>query len=87
MNKAIHIYRTDGTYIKEERDTKPTLVEMQMIVGGYIQPLQVDHEGHRRTMIVNEEGKLRSLPLNLRATKIAGLTIVGDVLILEGWRL
>jgi len=77
----------DGTYKKREAPSKPSLEEMQQIVGGYIEPLRVEHEGHIRTMVVNEEGKLIRLPLNIRASEIAGREIVGNVFILEGYRM
>ena len=85
--KYIHIYHMDGNYEKREAPTKPTLKEMQELVGGYIEPLQVRHEGKSRTMVVNEEGLLMNLPRNPGASAIAGTVIVGNVFILEGYRL
>ncbi len=84
--KYIHIYKTDNSYEKREASTKPDLEEMQRIVGGYIEPLRVCHEGHTRTMVVNEDGISLGLHVNHAASRIAGRPIVGDVFILEGYR-
>ena len=46
---------------------KPTLKEMQDIVGGYIELVYDD--GHTQ-IICNEEGKLLGLPINKEATDI-----------------
>lgn len=84
--KYIHIIKADGGYGKREAPTKPTLEEMQHIVGGYIEPVKVIHEGHIRTMVVNEEGNCMGLPANTVASNAAGRRVVGDVLVLQGYR-
>ena len=85
--KYLHIYKADGTYEKREAPTKPTLKQMQELVGGYIESVRVEHEEHMRTMVVNEEGFLMGLGFNLNASQIAHRQIVGNVFILEGYRL
>lgn len=85
MNKAT-IIRVDGT--KEELDHRPTLKEAQGIVGGYIEFVTV---GGNKTLIVDEEGKIKNKPTNRGVTNIYGSQIyggyiVGDVILLEGWR-
>lgn len=61
-----------------------SLKEMQEIVGGYIEILDLRNG---KIIILNEEGKLENLPYNLEATvmyRSAYLTsdfIVGDVLV------
>lgn len=74
--------------------TKPTLKELQKYVGGYVEVIKL-RDG--RQMIVNEEAALRGdmLP-NERATDLiiqTGTTvnigsrgIVGDVVVVSGWR-
>jgi len=84
--KYIHIYKTDGTHEKRKTPTKPSLEEMQRLVGGYIEPLKVVHEGHTRTMMVNEDGRRLDLPFNAKASLIARRSIYGNVFILEGYR-
>ena len=46
-------------------DKKPTLEEMQDFVGGYIQVV-VGVDGSQ--IIINEEGKIHGLPMNMVAT-------------------
>ena len=57
------IIRTDGTRreICPANGTDFTLEEMQSIVGGYIEQVELDEE---TTMVVNEEGKLMMLPFS-----------------------
>ena len=48
-----------------------TLEELQGYVGGIIQIIPLDGEGHEdRLLVVHEEGKLIDLPFNLPATLI-----------------
>lgn len=61
-----------------------TLTEAQTIVGGYVELI---HLFDGRIMLINEEGKLAGLPLNVEATRLflverAGYdVIVGDALV------
>ena len=46
-----------------------TLEEMQRVVGGRIEIIPLDREGlEDRLLVIHEEGKLISLPLNIFAT-------------------
>ena len=67
------LYCTDFT-IKEITPANGiyfTLEEMQENVGGLIQIIPLDGEGHEdRLLVVHEEGKLIDLPYNLPATLI-----------------
>ena len=70
-------------FIVPKNGTDFSLEDLQIIVGGYIEIVPL---GDERIMVVNEEGKIHRLPLNVRATCIvngAGIadTIVGNVLI------
>ena len=76
------IYRVDGTL---ETVTPAagefTLDEVQSIVGGYVELVQLA-EGF---LLVDEDGRYKGLPLNLQATALAilslgPLTIVGTAL-------
>jgi len=69
----------------------PTLEECQKFVGGYIEIQRVKFNGEDGQMILNEEGKLHGLDVNLPATEIFRNTypmtddyIVGPVLVLTG---
>lgn len=89
MNSAT-VVRVDGT--TEELDCRPTLVEAQQIVGGYIELVKAkDHWGNSVTLVMDEEGKLKNKPTNKSITmtygpSIRGGYVVGDAIILEGWR-
>lgn len=78
---AAKIYKTTGEVIEVEpkngKDFK--LKELQEIVHGYIELVILSPTEY---MVVNEEGHLISLPLNLSATILYKKDlIVGDVLI------
>ena len=87
------IIKTDGTRqpVQPANGSDFTLEEMQAdgttrsIVGGYIELVELDGS---TTMVVNEEGKLIPLSLNLEASRIFRAHhpaskdfIVGDVLV------
>jgi len=79
-NKAT-VIKVDGTEIA--LSTRPSLIEAQRIVGGFIQLLRV---AHGLTLVVDEEGKLNGKPRNARASDYYQLgDLVGDVIVLEGW--
>jgi|TARA_B100001093_G_C26756703_1_gene983782 hypothetical protein len=75
------------------RKGKLSLEEMQKEVGGYIEIVKGKMHGKTFTMIINEEGKLRELPMNVWATiafnEALGITdpnkwvdvIAGDVVV------
>lgn len=80
------IVKVSGSIL--ELDYRPTLKEAQEIVGGYIELVKV---GSNLTLVVDEEGKIKNKPCNKIITanygsKIYGGYIVGDVIILEGWK-
>jgi len=60
-----------------------SLKGMQMAVDGYIEPVYLSD----KVILVNEEGLLRSLPVNEEASEMANQILVGDVLVLsrEEW--
>lgn len=68
----------------QPKDKKFSLAELQGFVGGYIQIIEITEE---EWMVMNEEGKLKGMPINLaacaRTMGIINLSdeIVGDVLI------
>ena len=58
-----------------------SLEELKNIVGGYIEIVPLESG---EIMIVNEEGKLYHLPVNMQATHLYGYEIiVGDVLVCD----
>jgi hypothetical protein len=85
MNTDSILYRTNGTQeaVKPKNKKNFTLKELQGFVGGYIETFFLTKN---QIMVVNEEGKLDELPLNVRATEIIRKydsidTIVGDALV------
>ena len=89
--KLAAILKVDGTLVPLPK-REPTLEEMQKIVGGYIQMIEIMFLNEPGQMIMNEDGKVNGLPVNHKATAIAltmsGIDkedyIVGDVIILMG---
>lgn len=88
MKKAT-IYQAAGAIrkVEPENGTDFSLGELQRIVGGYI---QIVHLNDGRLLIVNEEGKLRNLKPNWRATMLCRKAIakwtdmiVGDALVCD----
>jgi hypothetical protein len=83
MAKLIKADGTEST-VEPRRKKKFTLEELQKFVGGYIEALVIPRTPDGDLMIVNEEGKLKHLPVNVAAS---GLylrdSIVGDVVILK----
>ena len=80
------VYRTDGQ--EETINTPPkhlSLGDAQRAIGGRVELVRL---GSGRGLLVNEEGLLKRLPLNAKATEIAGQPIVGDAVLVvrgEGW--
>jgi hypothetical protein len=58
-----------------------SLKQLQEAVGGYIEVLPV-HGQPNMIAVVNEEGRLRDLPVNPTASRIVGYEVVGDVAII-----
>lgn len=80
------IYKTNGEIIDiEPKNGKDfQLKELKDIVGGYIETVTLPND---EFMVVNEEGKIMGLPVNINATEIYHRKIgrwdyiVGDCLI------
>jgi len=70
------IIRVNGTTEEVEMDKEDGLLQMQKIVGGYIEAVPVDG-GY---LIVNEDGRREGLSRNSKACDLYGGLIVGDVL-------
>lgn len=86
MSLGAYIIHTDSNpeYVMPKNGTDFKLEELQKIVNGLIEIVPLDG---RRIMVVNEEGKLMGLPVNVFATQIYRVynntndVIVGDALI------
>jgi len=75
--------KTDGTIEEVAIDKDNSLKQMQDAVGGYIELIYL-HPKTDEVMVVNEEGLIFGLPVNEHASKLAGQSIVGNVLICKG---
>ena len=79
------ILKSNGTIVVTEpkNEIDFSLEEMQAIVGGYVEVVNLK-DG--RIIVLNEDGKLKHLPLNVQATQLYNMPddfIVGDVLVCE----
>jgi hypothetical protein len=89
VNRATIIY-TSG--VVTELDHKPSLIEAQAIIGGYITAIYVtDKIGKVITLIMDEEGINKNSPVNAKVSELYNLPkyipqVVGRVIALEGWR-
>ena len=80
------IIKTDGTKVEVQPKDKHgyfSLEELQDAVGGYI---ELAYLKGGKTMVINEEGKILGLKINVEATKLYSEVdsndyIVGDVLV------
>lgn len=66
--RYVIIIRSDGEVAKKLWLPEMGLLELQELVGGYIETAPADSEGF--LLIVNDEGKLFDLPRNKKATRL-----------------
>lgn len=74
---------TDGSVIDIDLSDRGSRVDLELaqeVVEGYIEPVRINDE---TLMIVNEEGLLKDLPINISASVIASRKIVGNVLVVK----
>lgn len=81
----------ESEIVEPEYGDKFELSELQQMVGGYIEIVSLgvlDDSGKRSCLIINEEGKLQNLPINIAATALYQMThpssdcIVGNALLI-----
>lgn len=65
---------------------KPTLKAAQDMVQGYVEALRFERDGVEAQALFNEDGLLKHMEPNLRASLIVGCALVGPVIILTGKR-
>ena len=80
MGKA-YVLKVDGS--REDLPDRPTLEEAQKIVGGWV---EVVSSRVGKLAYGDEEGCLKGCSFNHRASAYFGVELVGDILVLEGWR-
>ena len=99
MTGTIEWINVDGTVRSEESKEPPSLPDMKDYVGGWIEVVKVLVDNEECHMIVNEEGYIQGLPVNVVASKhyaTAALKlqarfplspIVGNAILLRGLEL
>ena len=70
-----------GNYVNYNSDRKPSLIELQTLVGGYIRIVYLPNGDQ---MIVDDDGISKGKTTNIYASIVASTVIVGDVVILSG---
>ena len=74
MTKDIKLNECKFKIIKDQKD-EPDLKAAQKFVGGMVQGIEFPNGDY---LIINEEGKLMQLPLNVEATKLWRSTFTKD---------
>lgn len=99
MTKRIHWIAVNGQISVTDATVPPTLEEMQEYVDGYIEVVAVLFNDGPQQMIINEEGALKQLRINLHATsvyhaapivqkgQIPNQVIYGNAILLDNMRL
>jgi len=84
-NKA-YVIMVNGD--EEKLKSRPTLKESQTIVDGYITYTKAEELSTKKKVIlvVDEEGLLKGKTPNKGVMRKFGRHLVGDVIVLEGWR-
>ena len=62
-------------------EKKFTLAELQALVGGYIEMVRIPGDAGRRVFFVDEEGVLKKLKQNVRASRLEGQMLVGNAVL------
>jgi hypothetical protein len=93
MRGKFIVIRTNGDVESKDITKQPSLEELQAAVGGYIEGVNITkYDGEDAVAFCNEEGKLKRLPMNQKATRAwrdalgfePGDILVGDVAIVTG---
>jgi hypothetical protein len=74
----IKVLRVDGS--EQEVAGKISLPEAQKAVGGYVEVVKAS----KVAFLVDEDGRRKGKPINHKASALAGVMLVGDVILLEG---
>jgi len=59
----------DGTVTTDKAFEPPSLEQLQDYVGGFIEVVNVLVDGQATQMVVNDEGLIRDMPVNVLASK------------------
>ena len=67
----------------ENGEKKPSLKTVQDLVDGYVELINIPNKPDWQ-MLVNEDGRMKQLPYNEKASELCGRPIVGHAVILKG---
>ena len=67
----------------ENGEKKPSLKTVQDLVDGYVELINIPNKPDWQ-MLVNEDGRMKQLPYNEKASKLCGRPVVGHAVILKG---
>lgn len=94
MTYELLLIKPNGEEKTVTYENEPKLDEYQAMVGGNIEFVNLKFKGKRKDGIVNEEGLIKRLPINHRATKMyqeqngfSSAPIVGTVVVLKNYLL
>lgn len=81
MSYTFKTIYSNGEVLEVTQDEKPSLRQMQSIVGGYIQVVYL--RNNTDVLVVNEEGLLEDLAVNHVASVLGGQYIVGNTILMK----
>ena len=79
------MFKPKNDWFVIEDQNEPTLEQAQDFFGGFVELVNLKE----KQFLVNEDGLLEGLPFNAKASALAGIPLVGPVLVLTGkarWR-
>lgn len=83
----LRIYNIDGTEEDKVYTEHPKLEELQKLVGGYIELVNIRLGGGIKQLLVNEDGLQKKLKYNKKASALYHGMIVGDAVLLLNFTL
>lgn len=77
------LYEPSGrdTPCRPRNGKKFTLDELQELIGGYVEMVSIPGDVGRRVFFVDEDGRMKGLPSNVRASHIAYRLLLGNALL------
>jgi len=76
----ITIIDVDGICVETEIPKGQNVIQLANEMIGWVEPIYLPK---KKVMLVDEEGRLKKLLVNVEATKVAGQTIVGKVIVCD----
>ena len=79
------MFKPKNDWFVIEDQNEPTLEQAKDFVGGFVELVNLKE----KQFLVNEDDLLEGLPFNAKASALAGIPLVGPVLVLTGkarWR-